>query len=104
MGLERTKNVTLSFALFIAVAFTSVLDAAQLPRIDPKTIISKFGKPDEILSTEYDRPRPPMVTRLYTYRRARVQFALLADAPPGTAPPYDRWLLIGIVDPVSKKS
>lgn len=77
----------------------SAAHARDMPRIDPDSIVAKYGKPDVLKSTERDRPRPPMVTRMYEYRRENVRIVLLADAPVGAPPPYSSWRLIGYQDP-----
>lgn len=65
----------------------------------PNEIIARYGKPDRVESTEYDRPRPPLVTRFLEYKKQHVRFAFLADAPVGSPPPYTKWKLIGTQDP-----
>lgn len=59
----------------------------------------RSGKPDSIVSTEYDKPRPPMVTKFLVYKKEGVRFVFLADAPIGSPPPYKSWKLIGAQDP-----
>lgn len=86
-----------------ALTWPALLRAKDMPRVSPASIEARFGKPDRILSTENDKPRPPMVTMLVIYTKERVQFALLADAPMGAPPPYKGWLLVGIQDPATKR-
>jgi hypothetical protein len=69
-----------------------------MPVIDPAEIIARYGKPDRIVSTEYDKPRPPFVTRMLEYKKERVRFSLLANAPIGSPPPYSSWRLMGYQD------
>ena len=83
---------------FVALA-ASYANAKDMPIVDPAEIVAKYGKPDLVKSTEYDKPRPPFVTRMLEYKKERVRFALLANAPIGTPPPYKSWKLIGTQDP-----
>jgi hypothetical protein len=86
-------------AIFLLLVFTTLLSAKELPTVDPAHIIAKYGKPDRIKSTEYDKPRPPLVTRMLEYKKENVRFTLLANAPMGSPPPYSSWKLIGFQDP-----
>jgi hypothetical protein len=70
--------------------------------VTPEAIAQKYGAPDVIDSTEYDNPRPPMVTSFLVYKHEHVRFALLADAPIGAPPPYRQWKLLGAQDPRDK--
>ena len=72
--------------------------AKDMPIVDPSDVFAKYGKPDRIISTEYDKPRPPFVTRMSEYRKENVRIALLANAPIGSPPPYKSWRLIGFQD------
>ncbi len=72
--------------------------AADFPTVHPDSVIAKYGKPDRIDSTEYDRPRPPIVTRALEYRKERVRFVFFPDAPVGSPPPYRSWKLMGMQD------
>ncbi len=91
--------------LIVAVALSYVVSAIakEMPVVDPGEIIAKFGKPDRIQSTEYDKPRPPMVTLMLEYRKEGVRFAFLADAPVGSPPPYKSWRLLGTQNPRDNK-
>lgn len=72
-------------------------------RDDSKNFISIFGEPDRIISTEYDDPRPPIVTKLLLYKKQNVQVAFIADAPVNSPPPYDAWKLLGFQDGKTKQ-
>ena len=87
----------LLFGLAVAMIWFSV-SANDMPDIDPNAVVAKYGKPDRIQSTEYDKPRPPQVTRMLEYRKESVRFMLVADAPVGSPPPYKSWKLMGLQD------
>ena len=70
----------------------------------PESFMAKFGPPDAIETTENDHPRPIFITKLLTYKKERVQFIFVADAKPGTPPPYQKWLLMGAIDTQKKTS
>ena len=70
-----------------------------MPVVDPADFITKFGKPDQVRSTENDKPRPPFVTKMLEYRKENVRVVLLANAPLGSPPPYSSWKLMGYRDP-----
>ena len=86
-------------AFVLLSAFAALSRAKELPTVDPAHIIAKYGKPDRIKSTEYDKPRPPLVTRMLEYKKESVRFTLLANSPVGSPPPYSSWKLIGFQDP-----
>jgi len=64
-------------------------------------IVAKYGKPDVITSSEYEKPRPPIVMKFLDYKRQRVRFLFVADAPVGSPPPYASWKLVGLTDPTT---
>lgn len=76
----------------------AVAAAADFPTVHPDSVVAKYGKPDRVESTEYDRPRPPIVTRMLVYRKQRVRFVFFPDAPVGSPPPYSSWKLMGAQD------
>jgi hypothetical protein len=85
--------------LLLALISATTAFGRDFPTVHPNEVISKYGKPDKIQSTEYDKPRPPFVTRMLEYKKQHVRFTFLPDAPIGSPPPYDRWKLIGTQDP-----
>jgi len=89
------KHLLLACLFGLASASAS---SADYPTVHPDTVIAKYGKPDHVDSTEYDRPRPPIVTRMLEYRKERVRFVFFPDAPMGSPPPYRSWKLIGMQD------
>lgn len=89
------KHTLPAVALALVAFFASAKD---MPVVDPGEIISKYGKPDRMESTEYDKPRPPFVTRMLDYKKENVRFMLLANAPIGSPPPYKSWRLMGTTD------
>lgn len=96
------KQVIRFFAA-VGVAVVSVIASAEMPGIDPNAIIKKYGKPDRITSSEYEKPRPPFVTKMIEYKKENVRFTLLANAPIGSPPPYKSWILFGFQDPRDNK-
>jgi hypothetical protein len=70
-----------------------------VPHDDLSQFVCRFGKPDVDDSTEYDRPRPSIVTRMLTYKKEGVRAAYIPDANMGDQPPYEKWKLIGFQDP-----
>lgn len=75
------------------------------PQDDAELMMSKFGLPDVDDSTDNDKPRPPLVTRLLTYRSAGVKAGFLCGGKVGDPPPCGhRWGLIGFTDVESKTS
>lgn len=86
----------------IAAIAVSASFAKDMPTVDPAALIAKYGKPDRMTSTEYDKPRPPFVTRMLEYKKEGVLIGLLANAPMGSPPPYSSWKLLGYQDIASK--
>ncbi len=68
---------------------------------EASVLLGRCGTPDVDDSTQYDNPRPPMVTRLLTYEASAVRAIYIADAPMGAPPPYKGWKLVGLTDPNS---
>lgn len=88
-------------ALLLATLF--FLQSARVAAADvtPEMIIQKYGKPDAITSSEYEKPRPPLVMKFFDYNRQRVRFLFMANAPVGSPPPYASWKLVGLTDPTT---
>ena len=63
-----------------------------------KAIIKFAGEPDLIESSEYDKPRPPIVMKTFTYKKRNVKLYFVADAPLNAPPPYDAWGLVNASD------
>lgn len=99
----RTARRQLMVLLLFA-AGASTAQKRDLPRVSVESISKRYGPPSRVTSTENDRPRPALVTRFVEYERQAVRFVLLADAPIGTAPPYQHWVLMGVQDLKTKKS
>lgn len=95
----KLSLVLMAATLNMATAFA----AEKMPIADPNTIVAKYGKPDKFMSTEYDKPRPPIVTRILEYKKERVTLAFFPDVQLGTPPPYKTWRLLGARDPVADK-
>lgn len=103
VGIAIVTIIVLSFIFGGNSSNTSGSGSTSSPteagaRDDSKNFISIFGEPDRIESTEYDNPRPPIVTKLLIYKKQKVQAAFIADVPPDTPPPYDAWKLLGFQD------
>lgn len=64
---------------------------------DASEIIKRLGRPDKDDSTEYDQPRPPVVTRWLDYTRQNVRVLLVPANRVGDPPPYT-WKLMGFMD------
>jgi hypothetical protein len=90
-----TKHLLLALLTWLACTTVS---AADFPTVHPDSVIAKYGRPDRVESTEHDRPRPPIVTRMLEYRKERVRFVFFPDAPAGSPPPYRSWKLMGVQD------
>lgn len=71
---------------------------------DLSLFISKYGRPGSEDGTEYDNPRPPIVTHWIVYRPERVQAIYYPDAPVTSPPPYGSWKLMGFTDLVTNEA
>jgi len=67
----------------------------QTPKDDISVFISKYGEPDQIKSSENEKPRPPIVTKQLIYKKENVRAVYV---PAGTPPPYHKWELVGFQD------
>lgn len=62
-------------------------------------IIAKYGAADSDDSTQFDKPRPFIVTRILEYKNEHVRLAFVPDVPNGKVPPpYKKWKLVGCID------
>lgn len=93
MSLNKSLRTTIVWALLGLCGL-----AMAQPHDDLSLFISKYGKPDQINSSEYEVPRPPFVTKQLIYKRENVRVVYLADAPIGSPPPYRGWKFIGFQD------
>jgi len=74
------------------------------PHDDLSLLISKYGKPDIDDSTQYDKPRPPIVTRWLIYKKEHVEALYVPDGVSiNDPPPYRKWKFVGFVDDKTKK-
>jgi len=73
-------------------------ESKEMPTVQQADLVERFGKPDQVRSTENDKPRPPFVTRMLEYKKVGVRIVLLANAPIGSPPPYSSWKLMGYQD------
>ncbi len=83
--------------LLLAALALEPLRASSIS-LDPEVVIKKYGVPDQIDTTEFDNPRPPMLSKILVYRKENVQFVFMAPALGGKASPV-KWMLIGASDP-----
>lgn len=85
--------------LFIFITTCLVCSAfAEQPYDDLTLFISKHGQPDQIKSSEYEEPRPPIVTKQIIYKKENVRAVYVPEAPIGSSPPYKKWKLLGFQD------
>lgn len=92
------KRLACLLIMTLAIHVAPCAAAKDMPVVDPAEIVARYGKPDRTVSTEYDKPRPPFVTRILEYKKENVRIALLANAPMGSPPPYQSWRLMGYQD------
>ena len=64
--------------------------------------IEFYGKPDEVKSSEYEKPRPPIVLRQAIYKKQGVRILFYPKAPAGSPPPYEEWKLWVFLDNKTK--
>lgn len=88
-------------ALLVFVSFEAQAKEPCVGHDDLSQFVCRFGKPDLDDSTENDKPRPPIVTRMLSYKKEGVRAAYVPDAKMGDPPPYRKWKLIGFQDPKS---
>jgi len=91
------KLATLIGAVRTALAVAVVLSGTAAWADDASEIIKRLGRPDRDDSTEYDQPRPPVVTRWLDYTRQNVRVMLVPTNKVGDPPPYS-WKLMGFMD------
>ena len=91
------KLAILIGAVRTALAAAVVLSATAAWADDASEIIKRLGRPDRDDSTEYDQPRPPVVTRWLDYTRQNVRVMLVPTNKVGDPPPYS-WKLMGFMD------
>lgn len=65
------------------------------PHDDLTHFIARFGHPDREISTEYDNPRPPIVTRFLIYEKENLRVVYRADIPVGSVSPIKNWKFVG---------
>jgi hypothetical protein len=91
-------KVAIATILSVIILSCMAVVASELLTVSSESLIAQYGAPDSIDSTEYDKPRPPLVTKWLIYKKERVKFMLIADAPMGSPPPYNVWKLLGVMD------
>ena len=64
---------------------------------DSELLIYRCGTPDTVLDTSEDNPRPPIPSRLLTYRKARLKLVYIPSDPIDKPPPY-HWKFMGVID------
>jgi len=91
------KLATILGAIRTGLAAAVLLSATAAWADDASEIIKRLGRPDKDDSTEYDQPRPPVVTRWLDYTRQNVRVMLVPANRVGDPPPYT-WKLMGFTD------
>jgi hypothetical protein len=67
---------------------------------DLDDLIASCGDPDTDESSENEKPRPLIVTRILTFTKERVRVAYVPDVPRADVPPpYSEWNLVLVMDP-----
>jgi hypothetical protein len=69
---------------------------------DAELLVYRCGEPDQVLDTSYDDPRPLIVSRIVTYKKAHLRIMYVPHDPVDQPPPY-HWKLMGFVDTRTKK-
>jgi hypothetical protein len=60
-------------------------------------IVYRCGPPDHVLDTSWDNPRPLIVSRIVTYRKAHLKIFYVPSDPVNQPPPY-HWKMMGLMD------
>lgn len=94
---EHSQLKCLPMVVFVTL-FTFCAFAQAQPTDELSLFISKFGQPDQIKSSEYENPRPPIVTKQLIYKKENIRAVYVPDAPIGAPPPYMGWRFIGFQD------
>lgn len=93
------RIIKILLAVIVLCTASTLALSRDYPIVHPNEIVAKYGKPDRTQSTEYDKPRPPFVTRMLEYKKEHVRFTFLPTAPIGSPPPFKSWYLLGTQDP-----
>lgn len=64
---------------------------------DAELLVYRCGKPDKVLDTSEDDPRPPIPSRIMTYQKAHLKIAYIPGGPFDQPPPY-HWKIMGVID------
>jgi hypothetical protein len=64
---------------------------------DAELLVYRCGPPDKVLDTSEDDPRPPIPSRILTYRKAHLKIAYIPTGQMGEPPLY-HWKLMGLID------
>lgn len=89
--------------VLLLLSENNVYSADSSPYDDLSLLISKYGKPDVDDSTQYDKPRPPIVTRWLIYKKEKVRVWYVPAASMDNPPPYRKWKFLGFADEKTKK-
>jgi hypothetical protein len=84
----------LSLAIFSALAFVLATDSRADGYSD---LIAKYGKPDRMTSSDKEKPKPLIITRLVEYKKEGVRFILVPEGNSDVPQPY-LWKLFGAQD------
>ena len=74
-------------------------DATNQDQADEFTaMVALLGRPNKEDSTQYDSPRPPIVSRFIEYQPENIRIGFFPTGRMGDPPPYKAWKLLGYVD------
>jgi hypothetical protein len=96
-GRHMRKATVIGAVRIALLAATVLMFAAAAWADDASKIIARLGRPDKDDSTEYDQPRPPVVSRWLDYTKQKVRVWLVPTNRVGDPPPYT-WKLLGFFD------
>jgi hypothetical protein len=99
--MKKTPLVLVMLAMVLLVIIGLGVKTSHADDLD--NVLSVYGRPDISDSTEFDNPRPPIVTKWLIYKTQGVKFWFVPDAKLGDAPPYKGWKLIGLQDDITLK-
>lgn len=94
-GNSHIRLLSVAFSLAFLVC---CVQASGQTRDDLSLFVSKFGSPDRVESSEYEKPRPPIVLKQLIYTKENVRVVFVPDAPVGSPPPYKGWKFVGFQD------
>lgn len=86
----------LMLAMLLGLLVSGLIGGVKIGHADDlDNVLSAYGRPDSSDSTQYDNPRPFLITKWLVYNKQGVRFTFLLD--------NGRWKLFGMQDSVSLK-